>query len=243
MHLNKIELQPEKYPNLQFYPFNLEIFQQTKFLQMNSPITYFVGENGTGKSTLLRAISQKCNIHIWENPKIRRIDKNPYEKNLFKAIDVVWQNGSVPGSFFASEIFQEFSEIVEEWAVADPGMIKYFGGKSLLTQSHGQSLISFFASRYKIKGLYLLDEPETALSPKSQLELLKIMMKTGESGCSQFIVATHSPILLACPIAKIYSFDFTTIQSIQYRETEYYKFYKDFMDNHETYFHKFFDEK
>jgi predicted ATPase len=144
---------------------------------------------------------------------------------------VEWREDIVPGSFFSSQIFRNFAQLVDEWEADNPGQIDYFGGKSLIAQSHGQSIMSFFKSRYKIKGLYLLDEPETALSPKSQLELLKLLQEMGSLGHAQFIVATHSPILLACPGSVIYSFDHAPMKTIQYEDTEYYRIYKTFMEN------------
>ena len=104
-----------------------------------------------------------------------------------------------------------------------------------MTQSHGQSLMSLFKARYKIKGLYFLDEPETALSPKSQLELLKLLNEMSHAGHAQFIIATHSPILLACPGAKIYSFDHIPLKQIDYEETEHYQTYKSFMEDRTKY--------
>jgi len=100
----------------------------------------------------------------------RRFEVNHHEKDLHKAIDIRWANGTVPGSFFASDIFHNFAGLLDEWAAANPDLLDYFGGKSLMTQSHGQSLMSFFEARFKIKGIYFLDEPETELSPKSQLK-------------------------------------------------------------------------
>jgi predicted ATPase len=92
-----------------------------------------------------------------------------------------------------------------------------------------------FRGRYKIKGLYLLDEPETALSPRSQLEFLKVLRDMSRKGHAQFIIATHSPILLACPGTTILSFNTPYVSSIEYEETEYYKIYKDFMQNRGKY--------
>ena len=235
MHLRRINLYPEKYPTKEHYPFNLNIFQQTESIEIGSPVTFFVGENGTGKSTLLKAISHRCGIHIWEGIERLRFEVNPYEEKLSETIEVEWTDGAVPGSFFASEIFRHFADILDEWAVADAGILRYFGGKSLVTQSHGQSLISFFKARYQIKGIYFMDEPETALSPKSQLELIKILQNMIRAGHAQFIIATHSPILLACPGAKIYSFDYVPVKQIDYEETEHYKIYKDFMANKDKY--------
>jgi predicted ATPase len=228
MHLNKIRINPEKYPTNSFYPFNLKIFEETRFLEFQSPVTFFVGENGSGKSTLLKAICRRCGIHIWEETERLRFQHNPYENELHQAIDIEWTNGSVPGSFFGSQIFQNFAQFLDEWAVADPKMLDYFGGKSLITQSHGQSLMSYFKSRYQRKGIYFLDEPETALSPKSQLELLQVLKQMGEAGHAQFIMATHSPILLSCPVADIFSFDSIPIQRIEYEATDHYQVYQDF---------------
>ena len=135
----------------------------------------------------------------------------------------------MPGSYFDSEISQHFARYLDEWAAADPDLLQYFGGKSLVSQSHGQSLMSFFKARYRFKGLYLLDEPETALSPRSQLELLQVFQEMGQAGHAQFIIASHSPILLACPGATLYSFDHIPVKSIDYKETEHYRIYKDFM--------------
>jgi len=235
VHIQKIGIDTDKFPTQDYYPFNLPIIQNTHFIELSSPISFFIGENGTGKSTILKAISEKCGIYMWEDNLRSRYDKNPYEKVLFKALEIHWTNGIVPGSFFAAEIFQHFSQILDELAKTDAGILDYFGGKSLMSQSHGQSLISFFKSRYKIKGLYLLDEPETALSPKSQLELVKIIARMSEAGHAQFIVATHSPILLACPGASILNFNTIPIQPIDYELTEYYQVYKDFLNNRSRY--------
>jgi len=90
-------------------------------------------------------------------------------------------------------------------------------------------MMSYFRSRYQIKGVYLLDEPETALSPRSQLELLEIIGENVRAEHAQFIIATHSPILLACNGAKIYSFDHVPVREIDYEETEHYKIYKSFL--------------
>jgi predicted ATPase len=235
MHLKKVNLHPEKYPAQDSYPFYLPILQNTKQVILERPVTLFVGENGTGKSTLLEAIAIACGIHIWRNTERSRPGYNPYEDKLHQYISVEWENGRVHGSFFGSKIFQHFAELLDEWAAADRGQLNYFGGKSLTTQSHGQSLMSFFRSRYQIKGLYLLDEPETALSPKSQIELLALLDKMIADGHAQFIIATHSPILLACPSATIYSFDHPAIEPVNYEETDTYRIYKSFLEDRNKY--------
>ncbi|MFW6164217.1 MAG: AAA family ATPase, partial [Planctomycetota bacterium] len=193
------------------------------------------GENGTGKSTLLEAIARRCRIHIWQGLKRGRVEKNPLEEELYRAVEVVWTDGPVPGSFFASQDFRAFARLLDDWASATPGILDYFGGESLMTQSHGQSLMAYFRSRYAIKGLYLADEPETALSPRTQLELLKVLEEMGRAGHAQFIIATHSPILLACPGATIYTFDRVPLAPVAYEDTDHYQVYKAFMDNPSRY--------
>lgn len=235
MHVKKVELFPESFPTIEYYPFNLDLFYQTRDIEFNSPVTFFIGENGTGKSTLLEAIAHKCNIHIWRHEVKTRFETNPYEEQLYRFINIEWTNGSVPGSFFGSDVFRDFSQYLDEWAEADPRILKYFGGKSLVTQSHGQSFMSFFSARYRIKGLYLMDEPETALSPKSQLQLLKVITEESKDGHAQFIIATHSPILMACPGAEIYSFDISPVKIVDYEDTEHYQIYKGFIGDRGRY--------
>jgi len=235
MHLESVTLHPEKYPLRDRYPFNLPIFHQPQAIHFTTPVTLFVGENGTGKSTLLEALAQSCGIHIWRDASRSRFEINPYEDQLNRCLSITWTSGRVPGSFFGSAIFHHFAQILDGWAAADPGQLKHFGGKSLLTQSHGQSLMTFFRNRYRLKGLYLLDEPETALSPRSQLDLLEILANVGDGRKSQFIISTHSPLLLACPGAVIYSFDAAPIRTIPYEETEHYRIYKSFMKDRSPY--------
>jgi len=225
-HIKSVTLNDEIFPSDSDYPFSLPIFHETKRIQIDSPVTFFVGENGTGKSTLLEAMALASGIHIWRKRGGARYQVNPYEKQLCKYISLEWANGKVPGSYFGSEIFNDFRRMVDNWAASDPGQLQYFGGKSLVTQSHGQSMMSYFRSRYKIKGLYFLDEPETALSPRSQLEFLKNLRENAKEGHAQFIIATHSPILMGFEGARIYNFDHSPLDVIDYQETEHYQIYK-----------------
>jgi len=229
MHLKKITLRPADYPVDDQYPFNLSIFRSTEAVDFSCPVSFFIGENGSGKSTLLRAIAMKGGIHIWEGMERTRAHYNPHERTMYRYIDAVWVDGPVPGSFFASEIFRNFAVNLDEWASMSPATLDYFGGKSLLEQSHGQCHMSFFKSRFSRKGLYLLDEPENALSPARQIDLLKLLRDLASDGHAQFIIATHSPILLALPGADIFSFDRSPIDRIRYEETDHYRIYRDFM--------------
>jgi predicted ATPase len=237
LHLKNAILHSDNYPSDDLYPFNLPVFKNLNTIEFGNPVTLFVGENGTGKSTLLEAITKKCGIHIWKDTGRTRAKHSPYEGKLFNYLSIEWAEDPVPGTFFGASIFQHFASMLDEWAAADPDQFYYFGGKSLLTQSHGQSLMSFFRNRCSLKGLYFLDEPETALSPGTQLELLEILAKTG-SGNAQFIIATHSPILLACPDAVIYSFEDSAVKKVNYEDTSHYKIYKSFMEDRNKFFKK-----
>lgn len=235
MHLIGVTFHQERYPTREGYPFNIKTFHVTERLSLDTPVCFFVGENGTGKSTLLEAMCRRCGIFIWEGMERVRFERNPYEKAFQRVIDVQWRDGAVPGSYFGSDIFRNFAQLLDEWAAADPGLLGYFGGKSLMTQSHGQSLMSFFKARYEVRGLYFLDEPETALSPRSQLDFVRLLKEMGEMGHAQFIIATHSPILMACPGARIYSFDAVPIAPVRYEQTEHYRIYKDFLEHGDRY--------
>jgi predicted ATPase len=230
-YIKGIRIVHDRYPTRDRYPFNLPVLGGTSTLTFPSQVTFFAGENGSGKSTLLRAICRSGGIHIWEEERRRRLKPNPFEKRFHEAVDIDWVNGPAPGSFFSSEIFTSYAQAVEEFAAADPGSLRFYGGSSLVTQSHGQSLMSFFRARSSFKGLFLMDEPETALSPRTQIEFLRLLAQAGREGGAQFIIASHSPILLACPGAMIYSFDGRTIKAVDYEDTEYYRVYRDFLNH------------
>ena len=228
-HLLEITIDTQAFPDRSWYPFSLKNIQKTEKINFSSSVTFFVGENGTGKSTFLEAAARCCGFHIWENETERRSSHNPHEKDLKHYLRPSWANGATTGAFFAGRIFQDFTRILEEWAAADPGMLDFFGGTSLLTLSHGQSLMAYFKSRFYTKGLYFLDEPETALSPRTQLTLLKLIQATGFEQEAQFIISTHSPLLLACPDAEIVDFNKAPLQKTSYEATDHFQLYRNFL--------------
>ena len=235
MYVTKIVLYNDHYPTDAFYPFNVPALRETSELVFERPVTFFVGENGSGKSTLLEAITQKCGMHIWDKPRRHIVHDNPYESRLADFISVAWANGSVSGSLFRAETFHDFADFIDDVALCDPGQLEYYGGHILNTLSHGESMLSYFAGRYQVRGLYLLDEPEAALSPASQVEFVRLLQQLERTASAQFIIATHSPILLAYPGAQIFSFDSASIREVAYKETSHYRIYKQFLDNPEAF--------
>jgi predicted ATPase len=228
MHITKVRIHSDDYPTSRYYPFNIPALRETPILTFKRPVVFFVGENGSGKSTLLEAITKKCGVAIWDKPRRHVAHNNPYETRLADYITVTWANGHVPGSLFRAETFREFADFLDDVALCDPGRLKYHGGKILNTLSHGEAILTYFGGRFHVKGLYFLDEPEAALSPSAQVRFLRLLQRLEAAGHAQFIIATHSPILLAHPGAQIFSFDSSHIEEVNYEDTAHYRLYKQF---------------
>jgi predicted ATPase len=228
MYITGVKIDRERFPTQQLYPFNVPAIQDTPELVLEKPVAFFVGENGSGKSTLLDAITRTCGIHIWDKPRRHLAHDNPFETKLANYLRVTWANGRVSGSLFRAETFHDLADFLDDVALCDPGRLKYHGGRILNTLSHGEGMLSYFRGRFQVKGLYFLDEPESALSPASQLKFLSLLQQLGAEGNAQFIIATHSPILLACPDAQIFSFDGARIQEVRYHDTAHYRIYRQF---------------
>ncbi|TFG71636.1 MAG: ATP-binding cassette domain-containing protein [Anaerolineales bacterium] len=228
MYITHVTLYNEHYPTRCYYPFNVPTLCGTSQLAFRGQVTFFVGENGSGKSTLLDAITQKCGVQVWDKPKRHIAHANPYESRLVDFIDVTWSGSQIPGSLFRAETFRDLADFLDDVALCDPGRLKYHGGHILNTLSHGEGMLSYFNGRFNMKGLYFLDEPEAALSPSSQVKFLKLLQQLSATGQAQFIIATHSAILLALPQAQIFSFSESHIKEVAYEETEHYQVYKQF---------------
>lgn len=228
MYITRVRINHRQFPTQRVYPFNVPAICQTQELVFRRPVAFFVGENGSGKSTLLEAITKTCGVHVWDKPRRHQAHNNPYEDKLSRCVAVTWANGRVSGSLFRAETFYEFADFLDDVALCDPGRLAYHGGRILNTLSHGEGILSYFRGRFQIKGLYFLDEPEAALSPASQVKFLKLLDQLGKEGHAQFIIATHSPILLACPHAQIFGFERERIREMSYEETEHYQLYAQF---------------
>lgn len=233
--LRRIASLPEKYIPDQ-YPFNVPAFAAGINLTFESKVTFFVGENGSGKSTLLKAIAECCgfNPEGGNRDHHREVfaDRSPFAQ----ALRLSWLPKVTEGFFMRAESFYNFASYIDEVS-----SLQAYGGKSLHAQSHGESFMALFANRFE-QGIYILDEPEAALSPQRQLSFLKIIHDLTSPGHAQFLIATHSPILLCYPDAVLYSLDGGNIRPIVYQETEHYRLTRDFLNAPERYFKHLFDD-
>ncbi|MEG0614379.1 MAG: AAA family ATPase [Oscillospiraceae bacterium] len=218
--------------NDECYAFFLPIFKDFNSLKFNKNVTFFCGENGSGKSTLLEAIAVSCGFNAEGGTKNFNFSTSETHSDLYKFLSV--EKGikkPKDGFFLRAESFYNVASNIDELDKIMP-LLSSYGGKSLHKQSHGESFISLVANRFGGNGLYILDEPEAALSPMRQMSLLSMIYQLVEDN-SQFIIATHSPILMAFPDADIFAFDDDKITLTSYKETENYTVTKQFLDNPE----------
>ena len=204
-------------------------------LMLDSPVTFLVGENGSGKSTLLEAIAVACGFNAEGGTRNFTFSTRATHSELGEYITVARRRYPRDGFFFRAESFYNVAtnidEMDEDFSYG-PKVIESYGGVSLHHQSHGESFLALVQNRFGGNGLYLLDEPEAALSPTRQLTLLGEMHQLAEQD-SQFIVATHSPILMAYPGARIYQLSENGIEPVQYQETEHYQLTRRFLEDPE----------
>lgn len=249
-----LRLRRERVPSFSRYPFSLPAVRGLKELRLlEEGVTFFAGENGTGKSTVLEALA----VRLGFNPEggsddLRFSTVSDAHSGLSDFVELVAGRGSAEDGFFvrteglfnlATEIDrqdEEMEEIARNVKALTgvvmtgyrPMNVRYGGGRSLHAQSHGEAMLALLNNRLHGGGIYLMDEPETALSPLRQLALLSVMHRLVRGG-SQLVIATHSPILLAYPGARIYRFGDEGIEEVEYEETEAYRVTRDFLEHRE----------
>jgi predicted ATPase len=261
IHLRSISLNREK-PLPTKFPFSVPAIQGLESLEFVSPLTFLVGENGSGKSTVLEAIAVAAELPSIGSQDVRDdATLLPYQE-LSKYLKWVWNKRIRNGFFMRSEDFFGYAKrIAQEMAYnraeleADDGhegqsdyaktlqkspfagqlyAMKAMYGEGLDAQSHGESFMKLFRSRFRAGGLYLMDEPEAPLSPNRQLMLIA-MLKEMMVQDAQFIIATHSPILLAYPNATIYNFVDGSIEKTAYDDLEHVQITRGFLNNPDSY--------
>lgn len=243
LYVKRLNVKEDEIPSYDFFPFDLPVFKHFKELLFHPNVTYIVGENGMGKSTLLEGMAIKYGF----NPEGGTLNFNfsSYDshsnldhylrlaKGVYRAKDHF---------FFRAETYYNLATNIEALD-ADPfagaKVVDGFGGKSLHEQSHGESFFAAFTNRFRGEGLYILDEPEAALSPIRQLSMLARIHELVEQG-SQFIIATHSPILMAYPDSKMIVLSEDGMTETTLEETEHFKVMKEFFDDKDRLLHHLF---
>ena len=241
MRLKKISLIRERVTQWSEYPFNISAIASLKSLEINSRVCFFVGENGTGKSTLLEATAAHYgfgleggnrNFSPHTTTSVRSIDP------LVGALRLSFTNRTGSGFYLRAESFSNVASHIDGL-----GASHNYGGKSLHDQSHGESFLALLQNRFTRSGFYLMDEPEAALSPQRQLSFLVLLHELlANNDNVQLVIATHSPILLAYPGAQIFSFDGGEIHQINYRESQPFQLASRFVAAPERYINALFSE-
>jgi predicted ATPase len=241
MRLKQISLLNDRITETRKYPFNIPTMASLNTLEISSRVCFFVGENGTGKSTLLEAISAHYGFGLEggnRNFSPQTTDSAAAIEPLVKALRLSFTKRTGRGFYLRAESFFSVASYVDQLGASES-----YGGKSLHDQSHGESFLSLLQNRFTRAGFYLMDEPEAALSPQRQLSFLIILHDLVKKNDNiQFIIATNSPILLAYPGAQIFSFDEGKIHQIEYRESQPFRLVSQFMAAPERYMKALFTE-
>lgn len=230
-YLLSLRLNQEDLPDR--YPFNIPCLQSFQELHFHPNVTFFTGENGVGKSTLIEAIAVSLGFNAEGGSKNFNFASKATHSELHNFLTISKSFRKAKDGFFLRgesfyNVASEIDKLDEE--AGGPKIIDSYGGVSLHEQSHGQSFWSLFMNRFNGNGIYILDEPESALSATKQIAMLSKINNLVDKN-AQFIITTHSPILLAYPNATIYEMADGKTKKVKYEESEIYRVYKSFLDH------------
>lgn len=235
-YVSRLTLQRDKVPSFDRYPFHLPAIQGLDAIELHPKMTVFVGENGSGKSTLLEAVAVSLGFNPEGGTRNFNFGTRSSHSCLHQYLRVAKGiRRPRTGFFLRAESFLNVATEIEKLDAEPsfgPPVIDSYGGHSLHEQSHGESFLALLMNRFGAGGLYLLDEPEAALSPQRQLAALSRLHDLVLED-SQFIMATHSPILMAYPDAWIYQFSRDGVERVAYQDTEHYQITRNFLSNPE----------
>lgn len=227
--LHSIRLNRDRVASFDQYPFSVPAIQHLAELEFHPKVTFLVGENGSGKSTLLEAVAEKMGFSMDGGTRNTNLAMHQYRSELTSVLTLARTHlRPMDGFFLRAESYYNFATIIDDldatWS---------YGGKSLHEQSHGESFFATLTHRLGGQGVYLFDEPEAALSPQRQLALL-VRMHQLIGDFSQFVIATHSPILMSYPDAWIYQFGPDGIERVQYEDTDHFVITRRFLQDHRS---------
>ncbi|AWM38292.1 recombination protein F [Gemmata obscuriglobus] len=237
-YLLRMQLLRDRVTTPDQYPYALPAVRHLDTLEFHPRVTFFVGENGAGKSTLLEAVAVQCGLNPEGGSRNFNFTTRPSHSKLGDALRLSRALCAPGDSYFlrAESFFNVATDIerldreFKKSGLGGPPLIDAYGGRSLHEQSHGESFFALFKNRFRANGLYLMDEPEAALSPQRQIEFLALLHEFCKGG-SQFVIATHSPIIMAYPDARIYVFGADGIRETSYAQTDHYLLTKAFLNN------------
>ena len=227
LYINKISLKRDEIENFNKYPFNIKIINELTEIELTSRVTFLIGENGTGKSTFIEAIAMVCGLNPEGGTQNFSFSTFDDYSNLYKYLRISKFGMPKTKFFLRAESFYNVATNIDENRENGPLNLSY--GGSLHECSHGESFIQLIQHRFSDHGLYILDEPEAALSPSRQMALLCLIDELVKEG-SQFIIATHSPILIAYNKGKILNLN-DGFNEIKLEDTNIYNTYKEFLNN------------
>ena len=242
------------------FPYNIAAVKYAKQLSMDASVIIFVGDNGSGKSTLLESLALKINLPLIGG-MIAKHEGFEAARKLLPFVEIDWRREVKQGFFFRAEDFSDFINSIEKEnsklagdfsdliGEVDDSIIEKLKesnnykliemrriyGENMQAFSHGEAYLKILQTRIKGKGIYLLDEPEAALSPFKQLALMSFILDIIKEKNAQFIISTHSPILMGLPNALLYEIQENGMEQVKYKETDHYTITKNFLDNPETY--------
>lgn len=239
--LKKISILRDRVTDWTVYPFCVPVIHELKEIVFTSRISFFAGENGSGKSTLLEAIA--AHYGFGREGGTRNFSNDSTGSNqsivpLVQALRLSFDNRTGAGFFLRAESLFNSASYIDEIDGSD-----FYGGRSLHTRSHGETFFTILDLKFRRNGLFLLDEPEAALSPQRQLAFLVLMHDVlRKYKDAQFIISTHSPVLLGYPEAQIFSFDGGRIHEIDYEQTEPLQIVRRFLNDRERFLRELFKE-
>jgi len=226
--IRALRLRREGVPSFDSYPFSIPAIRSLERLKLHPAVTFLIGENGTGKSTLVEALAVRYGLNAEGGTRNFSFATRASHSNLHEHL-VLEKEPRYPSEhfFLRAESFYNVATYVDE-----VGATPWYGDRSLHEQSHGQSFFSVMATRLQGDGFYIFDEPEAAFSPQRQMSALTLIDNLVHEG-SQLVIATHSPILMAYPDAVIYELSEDGIRERKYEETEHFQVTRDFLNRHE----------